>query len=83
MKELGSPVINVTVKKDTFRKFVPLNVEFWRVAVVVYIVGVGERDWDTKGPGSRSGLDPGLQFTFFLIETLNKSIRAQKFSKCP
>ena len=46
-------------------------------------VGAGERDWDTKGPGSRSGLDPGLRFTFFLIETLNKSKRAQTFSKCP
>ena len=46
-------------------------------------VGAGERDWDTKGLGSRSGLDPGLRFTFFLIETLNKSKRAQTFSKCP
>ena len=35
-------------------------------------VGAGERDWDTKGPGSRSGLDPGLRFTFFLLETINQ-----------
>ena len=35
-KELGSNVIDVTVKKDTFRKFMHLNVlEFWRVVVVV------------------------------------------------
>ena len=58
-----------------------LNVlEFWGGVVVV---GAGERDSDTKGPGSRSGLDPGLRFSFFLIETLNKSIRAQKLSKSP
>ena len=28
----------------------------------------------------RSGFDPGLRFSFFLIKTL--SIKAQKFSKC-
>ena len=33
-----------------------------------------------KGPGSRSRFDPGLRFSFFLIETL--SITGQKFSKC-
>ena len=47
------------------------------------VVGAGERDSDTKGSCSRSGLDPGLRFTFFLIEILNKSKRAQTFSKCP
>ena len=31
---------------------------------------VRERDEDTKGPGSRFRFDPGLRFSFFLIETL-------------
>ena len=34
----------------------------------------------TKGPGSMSGFDSGLRFSFFLIETL--SIAGQEFSKC-
>ena len=29
-----------------------------------------QRDQDTKGAGSRSGLGPGLQFIFFLIDAL-------------
>ena len=32
--------------------------------------GKGERE-DTKGPGPRSRFDPGLRFTFFLIEKLS------------
>ena len=34
----------------------------------------------TKGPGSMSGFDPALRFSFFLIQTL--SIAGQEFSKC-
>ena len=34
----------------------------------------------TKGPGSISGFDPALRFSFFLIEKL--SIAGQGFSKC-
>ena len=34
----------------------------------------------TKGPGSMSGFDPALRFSFFLIEKL--SIAGQEFSKC-
>ena len=56
---------------------------FWNFGGDVVVIGAGERDSDTKGPCSRSGLDPGLRFTFFLIETLNKSIRAQQLSKSP
>ena len=41
---------------------------------------VRERDWDTKDPGSLFGFDPGLRFSFFLIEAL--SITGQTFSKC-
>ena len=43
-------------------------------------VVVRERDWDTKDPDSWFGLDPGLRFSFFLIDAL--SITGQKFSKC-
>ena len=38
---------------------------------------VRERDKDTKRPSSRSGFDPGLRSSFFLIETL--AITGQKF----
>ena len=41
-------------------------------------VVVRERDKDRKGPGL---IDPGLRFSFFLIETL--TITGPKFSKCP
>ena len=34
----------------------------------------------TKGPGSMSGFEPALLFSFFLIETL--SVASQEFSKC-
>ena len=81
-KELGSPVIDVTVKKRHFSLVYALKC-FGILAGYCGSVGAGERDWDTNDPGSRSGLDPGLRFTFFLIETLDKSKRAQTFSKCP
>ena len=38
---------------------------------------VRERDKETEGPSWRSGFDPGLRSSFFLIETL--AITGQKF----
>ena len=52
--------------------------EFWRVGVAVLWQGREIRM--TKGPGSMSGFDSGLRFSFFLIETL--SMTGQTFSKC-
>ena len=45
-------------------------------------VEVRERDYDKKGPGSiaSSGSDPGLRFSSYLIETLQKT--GQTFSHC-
>ena len=77
-KGLGSPVIDVTVKKDSLLVYV---FHFFGIlAGRCGSVAVRERDKDRKDTGSRSRLDPMLPFCFFFIETL--SITGQKFSIC-
>ena len=74
-KGLGSLVIDVSVKKNSFFVYV-LNIFFRILAGRCGSVVVRKRDKDTKGPGST----PELRISFFLIKTL--SIKGQKFSKC-
>ena len=38
---------------------------------------VRERDWDTKSSDSRSGFDPELRFSFYLIQIL--PVKGQNF----
>ena len=67
-KRIGSPVIDVSVKKDSMLVYV---LKFFGIlAGRCGSVVIRERDYDTKGPGSRARFDPGLRFSFFLIETL-------------
>ena len=56
-KGLGSPVIEVTVKKDSLVVYV-LTI-FGILAGRCGSVVVRERDEDTKAPDSRSRFDPG------------------------
>ena len=75
---LGSPVVYVSVKKDSLLVYV---LKFFGIlAGRCGSAVVRERDRDTKAPGWRSGFDPALRFSFFLKETL--SITGQKCSKC-
>ena len=66
---MGSPVIDVTVKKDSLQVYV-LNL-FGILTGLCGCLVASEREWDTKGPGSSSRFDPGLRFSFFFIETLS------------
>ena len=61
--------------RKTVFSFMYLNFsEFWQV-------GVGKCSGKEKSQGyERSGFEPELRFSFFLIKTL--SIKGQKFSKC-
>ena len=74
-KGLGAPVIDVAVKKDSLLVCV---LKYFGILVSrCGSVVVRERDKDTKDQGL---IDPGLRFSFFLIETLK--ITGPKFSKC-
>ena len=69
-----SPVIDVTVKKDSLLVYV---LKFFGISVGrCGNVVVRESDQDTIGLGSRSRFDSGLRSSFSSIETL--SITGQK-----
>ena len=75
-KRLGSPVINISVKKYSLLVYVFKL--FGVLAGQCDSVVVRGRDKEIKVPGSRSEFDPGLLFSFLLTEAL--SITGQKFS---
>ena len=86
-------MLQIIIRSRVFKKFLLLGRVNQYNHFLLKVVGVKcrghcpscgtvarERDEDRKGPGSRSRFDPGLQFSFFLIETL--PITGQKSSKC-
>ena len=75
-KRLGSPVINISVKKYSLLVYVFKL--FGVLAGQCDSVAVRGREKEIKVPGSRSEFDPGLLFSFLLTEAL--SITGQKFS---
>ena len=78
-KGLGSPVIDVSIKRDSL----PVDVlKFFEIlAGRCGSVVVRERGYKRSEFKVRAGRpDPGFRLSFFLIETL--SITSQKFSKC-
>ena len=62
-KGLGSPVIDVSVKRDSLLAY---RLKFFGILAGGCVsVVVRERDWDTKGPASGSRFDPTLRFFSF------------------